>query len=127
MKTKNFLFAIAALLCVMVMNVTMSSCSKDDDEDQWVSYSVNPSGSFDPLNTNCLDICGQMRTALDKGMNYTNSVCKRDDAKAKSICDKVYQETKNSAIGSFAISLSVAYPSSNPGADNSTVVATYNY
>ena len=127
MKTKKFLFAMAALLCVMAVSVTVTSCSKDDDDDQWWSYSVQPYGTIDVLNCNALQIAKEMTNALDNGMDYTYGVCKRNDSKAKSICDKAYQEYKDAAIGGpFVLKLYVGHTSTS-GADNSVEVASYQF
>ena len=126
MKTKKFLFAIAALLCVMAVTVTMTSCSSDD-EDEWVTYTVDPDGGYDFLHDNCLVLSQTMNAALKNGMNYTGNVCKRDDSKAKSICDLVYQEIKNSAIGHFTLKLYVSHPSTNADYSDKVELATYNF
>ena len=127
MKTKKFLFAMAALLCVMAVSVTVSSCSKDDDDDQWWTYSVQPYGTIDVLKCNALQIAKEMTNALDKGMGYNNGVCKRNDSKAKSIADKAYQEYKDAAIGGpFVLKLYVGHTSTS-GEDNSVVLASYQF
>lgn len=127
MKTKKFFFAIAALLCMMAVSVTVTSCSKDDGDDQWWVYYVQPYGTIDILNCNALQIAKEMTTALDKGMGYTYGVCKRDDAKAKSICEKSYQELKDAAVGGpFVLKLYVGHTSTS-GEDNSVEIASYQF
>ena len=126
MKTKKFFFAMAALLCLMAVSVTVSSCSKDDDEGWWV-YSVQPSGTIDVLKCNALQIANEMTKALDNGMDYTYGVCRRNDSKAKSIADKAYQEYKDAAIGGpFTLKLYVGQTTTS-GADNSVEIASYQF
>ena len=118
---KKTLLLLAAFFCCAII---LTSCGKDETADDWVSYTVNPSETF---SGNCLSICEQMRTALKSEMTTSYSMFKRDDAKAITICDRVYNSTKATATASFTIVLSVSKGSTGPDDIKLTTLKTYEY
>ena len=122
MKTKKFILAALTMVCAFVVTNLFTACSSSDDGlSNYAAYTVNPSGE---VTGNCLAICEMMRSELQKGMTWENGVCKRDDAKAISICDGVYKSTI--ATASFKIVLYVT-PFGNGVNNTSTTLKTYEY
>ena len=99
---KKILIMLTIALCCAG---ALSSCQKADS-DEWVFYTVNPSGTFSGFN--CPIICSQMTSELQAGLTYNNGMYKRNDSKAISICDKVYERTKPGEKSHFTIVLTVS-------------------
>ena len=108
---------LAAVLCCAMISTAFTACDKDNDNESvsdYAAYKVNPSGEFG--NSNCMDICEQMREALRKDLTDENGICKRNDDKAISICDEVFKKATPS--GQFSIVLTVT--PFGDGVDNKT-------
>ena len=123
---RKILMTLASVLCCVVASNVLTSCS-DDDNKEYVYYVVNPDGNQNFAGTSCLSVCQKMNDALKKRMTMSFNTWVRDDSKAISICDQIYNETKANAVGIFTVSLSVDKGSSDPYAQSSTVLKTYEY
>lgn len=117
---KNYLIILTLAFCCAGL---FSSCQKAES-DEWVYYTVNPAKSF---SGDCLSICDQMRSGLQAGLQSSYGMYKRDDAKAISICDKVYENTKPGEKSHFTIVLTVSKGSSTPGDVPQTTLKSYVY
>ena len=117
---KKFLIMLTFALCFAGV---LSSCQKAES-DEWVFYTVNPEGSF---SGNCLSICNQMKSELQAAIPYSYGMFKRDDAKAISVCDQVYESTKPGEKAHYTIILTVSKGSSNPGNVPETTLKRYVY
>ena len=120
---KKFLMTLAAVLCCALTTTVFTSCSEEGDSlSNYATYAVNPKGEF--ANTNCMTICEKMREALKTGMEYSNGLCKRDDARAIRVCDDIYNKMTGS--GHFKITLEVA-PFGEGLESKSFIIKTYEY
>ena len=121
---KKLMMTFAAVLCCAIISTVFTACSKDNESvSDYAAYTVNPSGNF---SGNCLAICQDMRDALTTGMPLDQKTCKRNDAKAISICDQVYQNTTATATAHFKIVLEVT-PLGNGMDNKTTTIKTYEY
>lgn len=106
-----------AICCAMAM----TSCDQlNNNSDEWVYYSVNPDGEFS--GTNAMEVAQNMRAALQSELTNDVGLARRNDSKAIQICDRVYNDTKLTAIGKFKIALNLQ--DSNGKTSN---LKTYNY
>lgn len=99
---KKLLTTLALAICCAM---AMTSCDglNNNNNDDWVYYTVNPDGEFS--GTSALAVKGQMFSAIVNA-NLTNDVGlgrRNDSAKVIQICDGVYNDTKATAVGTFTI------------------------
>lgn len=119
---KKFFMTAVALICMTMMCVSLTACSKDDDDDAVVRYSAVTVGD----NLYGQMVCNEMDAALASAFG-SSLAYKRDDSKAIRVCDEVAEKVRdNSLIGT--IQLEVTFASADPYADNETkIIKTYQF
>lgn len=100
MKAKKILFAMSALVCVLAVSVSFSSCSKDDDNETLLYYNLG----FSKMNGNLTEsalIDDTFKAALGVTTDEFTSYAGGDE-KIKSNCDKAASQLNNMAFeGSY--------------------------
>lgn len=121
---KKYFMTAVALICMTMMCVSLTACSKDkdDDDDAVVRYSAVTVGD----NLYGQMVCNEMDAALASAFG-SSLAYKRDDSKAIRVCDEVAEKVRdNSLIGT--IQLEVTFASADPYADNETkIIKTYQF
>lgn len=119
---KKYLMAAVALICMTVLCVSITSCSKDNDDDVFVRYDAVPGGSNLFSQMVCDEMNREIATAFGSSTAY-----RRDDSKAIRICDAVAEKVRdNSLVGT--IQLTVTFATSDPNANSNTnLIKTYQF
>jgi hypothetical protein len=105
MKAKKNLFAMFALVCAMVFSVSFSSCSKDDDDETLLYYSLGFS-QMDGNFTEAAVIDDAFKEALGVTSDTFTSYPGGDE-KIKSNCEKAASKLNKTAFtGSYTYAVS---------------------
>ena len=96
MKAKKILFAMFALVCVLAVSVSFSSCSKDDDNETLLYYGLGFSkmdGNFTEMKVIDNTFKEALGVSTDEFTSYAGG-----DEKIKSNCDKAASKLNNMAF-----------------------------
>ena len=100
MKAKKILFGLFALVCVLAVSVSFSSCSKDDDDETLLYYSLG----FSQMDGNFTEMA-VIDDAFKEALGVTTDTFTSypgGDEKIKSNCDKAASKLNKMAfVGTY--------------------------
>ncbi len=117
---KNYLLALAAVLCCAMATTVFTACGDDDDDSEFGEYYAETDG----LNMQGEVICAEMDQALSKAFG-NQTVYKLDDSKAIRTCDEVANKHKSDLAGT--VNLKKRFGNTDSNASGIKIIKTYEF